>query len=84
MQSFHQQANKGNMVERLVKRLNFSLSKTLVFGDYLNDLDMFRVARYSVAMENALPEVKESANKIIGHNSQGAVLDFLESIWENS
>ena len=45
---------------------------------------MFRVARYSVAMENALPEVKESANKIIGHNSQGAVLDFLESIWEKS
>ena len=84
LQSFHQQANKGNMVERLVKRLNFPLSKTLVFGDYLNDLDMFRVARYSVAMENALPEVKESANKIIGHNSQGAVLDFLESIWENS
>ena len=84
LQSFHQQANKGNMVERLVERLNFSLSKTLVFGDYLNDLDMFRVARYSVAMENALPEVKESANKIIGHNSQGAVLDFLESIWENS
>ena len=84
LQSFHQQANKGNMVERLVKRLNFPLSKTLVFGDYLNDLDMFRVARYSVAMENALPEVKESANKIIGHNSQGAVLDFLESIWEKS
>ena len=84
LQSFHQQANKGNMVERLVKRLNFPLSKTLVFGDYLNDLDMFRVARYSVAMENALPEVKESANKIIGHNSQGAVLDFLESIWKNS
>jgi len=84
LQSFHQQANKGNMLERLVERLNFSLSKTLVFGDYLNDLDMFRVARYSIAMENALPEVKESANKIIGHNSQGAVLDFLESIWENS
>ena len=84
LQSFHQQANKGHMIERLVERLNFPLSKTLVFGDYLNDLDMFRVARYSVAMENALPEVKESANKVIGHNSQGAVLDFLESIWENS
>lgn len=84
LQSFHQQANKGNMVEKLAERLNFPLSKTLVFGDYLNDLDMFRVARYSVAMGNALPEVKESAHKIIGNNSQGAVLDFLESIWNNS
>jgi len=84
LQSFHQQANKGNMVEKLVERLNFPLSKTLVFGDYLNDLDLFRVARYSVAMENALPEVKKCAHKIIGSNSQGAVLNFLESIWENS
>jgi len=37
-----------------------------------------------VAMENALPEVKESADQIIGSNKQGAVIDFLESIWKNS
>lgn len=84
LQAFHQQANKGNMVEKLVDRLNFPLNKTIVFGDYLNDLDMFRVAGYSIAMENALPEVKESANKIIGPNSQEAVLDFLESNWMNT
>jgi 5-amino-6-(5-phospho-D-ribitylamino)uracil phosphatase len=81
LQAFHHQANKGNMLEKLVDRLNFPLSKTIVFGDYLNDLDMFQVAGYSVAMENALPEVKESADQIIGLNSQGAVLNFLESIW---
>jgi len=56
----------------------------MVFGDYLNDLDMFQVAGYSVAMENALPEVKESADQIIGSNSQGSVLSFLESIWRNA
>lgn len=81
LQAFHQQANKGNMVKKLVDRLNLPLNKTMVFGDYLNDLDMFQVAGYSVAMENALPEVKESADQIIGPNSQGAVLNFLESIW---
>jgi hypothetical protein len=52
-----------------------------VFGDYLNDLDMFRIAGRSIAMGNALPEVKESANEIIGSNAQGAVLQYLESIW---
>ena len=56
----------------------------MVFGDYLNDLDMFQVAGYSVAMGNALPAVKESADQVIGSNSQGAVLDFLESIWMNT
>jgi 5-amino-6-(5-phospho-D-ribitylamino)uracil phosphatase len=84
LQAFHHQANKGNMIEKLVDRLNFSISKTMVFGDYLNDLDMFKVAGYSVAMENALPEVKESADQIIGSNSQGSVLNFLESIWMNA
>ena len=72
------------MLEKLVYRLNFPLNKTMVFGDYLNDLDMFQVAGYSVAMENALPEVKDSADQIIGPNSQGAVLNFLESIWINA
>ena len=84
LQAFHQQANKGNMLEKLVDRLNFPLNKTMVFGDYLNDLDMFQVAGYSVAMENALPKVKDSADQIIGPNSQGAVLNFLESIWMNA
>ena len=83
LQSFHPQATKGNMIKKLVNRLNFPLQQTLVFGDYLNDLDMFRVAGYSVAMGNALPEVKESADQIIGRNSEGAVMDFLESIWCN-
>jgi 5-amino-6-(5-phospho-D-ribitylamino)uracil phosphatase len=84
LQAFHQQANKGNMLKKLVDRLNFPLNKTMVFGDYLNDLDMFQVAGYSIAMENALPEVKKSADHIIGSNNQGAVLNFLESIWMNA
>ena len=71
------------MIKKLVNRLNFPLQQTLVFGDYLNDLDMFRVAGYSVAMGNALPEVKESADQITGLNSEGAVIDFLDSIWRN-
>ncbi|MZH45799.1 MAG: HAD hydrolase family protein, partial [Nitrospinae bacterium] len=49
--------------------------------DYLNDLDMFKIAGHSIAMENALPEVKKSANEIIGNNTNGAVLQYLESIW---
>ena len=81
LQSFHQQASKGNMVEILAKKIQVSLENVVVFGDYLNDLDMFRIAGHAVAMENALQEVKDSANEIIGSNAQGAVLQYLESIW---
>ena len=81
LQSFHQEASKGNMVEILAKKIQVSLKNVVVFGDYLNDLDMFRIAGHAVAMENALQEVKDSANEIIGSNVQGAVLKYLESIW---
>ncbi len=81
LQSFHQEASKGNMVEILAKKMNVSLENVIVFGDYLNDLDMFRIAGHAVAMDNALQEVKDSANEIIGSNDQGAVLKYLESIW---
>ena len=81
LQSFHQEASKGNMVETLAKKIHVSLENVVVFGDYLNDLDMFHIAGHAVAMENALQEVKDSANEIIGSNAQGAVLKYLESIW---
>ena len=81
LQSFHQEASKGNMLEALARKLEVPLDRTVVFGDYLNDLDMFRVAGRAIAVENALPEVKESAHEIIGSNSQGAVLQYLEFIF---
>ncbi|HIE79489.1 MAG TPA: hypothetical protein EYQ03_02195 [Nitrospinaceae bacterium] len=81
LQSFHQEASKGNMLEALARKLEVPLDRTVVFGDYLNDLDMFRIAGRAIAVENALPEVKESAHEIIGSNFQGAVLQYLELIF---
>ena len=81
LQSFHQEASKGNMLEALAQKLEIPLERIVVFGDYLNDLDMFRGAGRAIAVENALPEVKESAHEIIGSNSQGAVLQYLEFIF---
>jgi 5-amino-6-(5-phospho-D-ribitylamino)uracil phosphatase len=81
LQSFHQEASKGNMVKILAKKMQVSLENVVVFGDYLNDIDMFRISGHAVAMGNALQEVKDSANEIIGSNAQGAVLKYLESIW---
>jgi 5-amino-6-(5-phospho-D-ribitylamino)uracil phosphatase len=78
LQSYHQEASKGNMIEILAKKLEMPLDQIVVFGDYLNDLDMFRIAGRAIAVENALPEVKDSAHEIIGSNSEGAVLDYLE------
>lgn len=83
LQSFHRDANKGNMLQKLAAHLHRPLDRIVVFGDYLNDLDMFSVAGRSIAVANALPEVKSAAHQVIGSNEDGAVIDYLESLgWE--
>ena len=66
----------------MTEYLHISLSNTVVFGDYLNDLVMFKVAGYSIAVENALPEVKCMADQVIPSNIDQGVLVYLESLFE--
>jgi len=80
LQAFHARANKGHMLTRLAERLDRPLSQVTVFGDYLNDLEMFKVAGRSIAVSNALPAVREAADEIIGSNAEGGVLRYLESL----
>lgn len=54
-------------------------SRIVVFGDNLNDLPMMEVADLAVAVENALPAVKERADIIIGPNSAPSVAEFIRS-----
>ena len=53
--------NKGKALEIIQKKLNILPSQTMAFGDYMNDIQMLKDAKYSYAMENAHPEVKEVA-----------------------
>ncbi len=47
------------------------------FGDNLNDLVMLGGADTAVAVENAVPQVKEIANVIIGTNSEDSVVKYI-------
>jgi len=82
LQSFHQEANKGKMLKRMTQHLGISLADTVVFGDYLNDLDMFKVSGHAIAVENALPEVKSAAHKVIASNVDQGVITYLESLFD--
>ncbi len=44
-------ANKGKAVEMIQKKLGISYDETMVFGDYLNDLEMMSTGKYSFAMK---------------------------------
>ena len=49
----------------------------MVFGDYYNDLPMFKVAEYSYAMENAPKDVKENAKFIAESNDRDGVYNIV-------
>ena len=47
------------------------------FGDNLNDIKMLQGADIAVAVSNAVPQVKEIADVIIGTNNEDSVVNFI-------
>ncbi|MDE6235408.1 MAG: HAD family hydrolase [Muribaculaceae bacterium] len=83
IEAFPRHASKRNGI-RILKQLT-GADRVVVFGDNLNDLPMFEEADMSVAVANALPEVKEKADLIIGSHDEDAVAAFiLEDTLRNS
>lgn len=74
-------ANKGDAIKGVQKEMNIEESETLVFGDYLNDLEMMKVAAHSYAMKNAHPEILEVSNFVTEFdNNDNGVLRTIEKL----
>ncbi|MCH9739915.1 MAG: HAD family hydrolase, partial [Epsilonproteobacteria bacterium] len=70
----HPLGDKANALNKVCEYLDIPLAKTTVFGDGLNDKEMFKIAGTSVAVSNALDELKEEASIILQHsNDEDAV-----------
>lgn len=69
-------ASKANAIRQLMQRLNGG--RLVVFGDGLNDVDMFQLANESYAVENAHPELKRVATAIIDGNNEDGVANWLK------
>jgi HAD superfamily hydrolase (TIGR01484 family) len=54
-------ATKGQALARLAQSLGLEAGQVMAVGDSLNDLDMISYAGLGVAMDNAVPEVKQEA-----------------------
>ena len=64
----HPDANKGNAVRALAAQLGLALEEVAVIGDMENDVPMFDVAGYAVAMGNATPAVQARAAAVTSAN----------------
>jgi Cof subfamily protein (haloacid dehalogenase superfamily) len=76
----HKLAHKGMALDIVQKKFGIAREHTMVFGDYLNDVEMMGEAHFSFAMENAHPEVKKAARFMTHSNDNRGVLSVLEQL----
>ena len=60
--------HKGTVVVRLAKLLNIPTDRVAVIGDGPNDIEMFKQAGVSIAMGQAVDEVKQAATFVTASN----------------
>lgn len=75
--------NKGVALSHLQKHFCISPDETMVFGDFNNDIEMLKEAKYSFAMSNANSTVKASANFVAPSNNEFGVVQMIKNIGEN-
>lgn len=73
-------ANKGHAVATIQETYNIKPEETMVFGDYNNDIEMLKLAKFSFAMENAHPDVKAVANFKTKTNNENGVEYILKQV----
>ena len=73
-------ANKGEAIRTVQRTFGITPAQTMVFGDFLNDLEMMDAADYSFAMHNAHPVLRERARYVAPPNSQNGVVRSISSI----
>ena len=75
-----QDADKGKALRRLQERLGISRAESVVFGDYLNDMELMDAADTSFAVANAHPEIIAAASFVAPSCDDRGVLQVIKHI----
>jgi Cof subfamily protein (haloacid dehalogenase superfamily) len=70
--------DKGRLIALLAQRLGVPREEILVLGDMENDLEMFRMAGFAVAMGNAADTVKRAAQAVTLSNDEDGFAAAIE------
>ena len=77
----HPEGDKAHALNKVMEYLGRDPKDVTVFGDSVNDVGMFRLAGTSVAVANALDEVKAVADVVLPHsNDEDAVAKYLSTL----
>lgn len=77
LEAFSDQATKAKAVKSLAESIG--ADQIICFGDNINDLPMMEIADVAVAVDNALEQVKDAADIVIGPNTDDSVAKFILS-----
>ena len=77
----HPEGDKAHALQKVADYINRDTHDITVFGDSINDIGMFKLAGTSIAVSNALDEVKAVADIVLPHsNDEDAVAKYLKNI----
>lgn len=78
----HITAQKGIILAKVAEKMGFKRDEVMVLGDSFNDYSMFTEFTESVAMGNAIPEIKEIAKYITDTNDNLGVAKAIYKVLE--
>ena len=77
----HPEGDKAHALTKVMEYLERDADDVTVFGDSVNDIGMFKLAGTSVAVSNALDEVKAVADVVLPHsNDEDGVARYLQRV----
>ncbi len=77
-------ATKENAILRLCDVCGITTEEIIAFGDDFVDIGMLKLCGLGVAMGNAIDEVKQIADVVIGSNDCDGIAEFLEKMFFQS
>lgn len=80
VQIMHKLASKEKAVEWVLDEIGVHPEDAMVFGDDYNDLGLFGLCGYAIAMGNAINELKNSAKYVTKSNDHDGVAVALEKL----
>ncbi|MBQ9135222.1 MAG: HAD hydrolase family protein, partial [Lachnospiraceae bacterium] len=69
---------KEKAIEIVCDACNIGLADITAFGDDFADIGMLKLCGVGVAMGNAIDEVKEIADFVIGRNDEDGIAEYVE------
>jgi len=73
-------ATKEQAVAELLKMIKVNKEKAIAVGDGHNDINLFNAVGYKVAMGNAVKDLKNVADEVIGSVKEDGLVDYFEKL----